>query len=246
MSKFVRNCTPAVANHNISVVSVVLQLQIAYQDKEDENQRLKHYIDTILLNIVENYPQLLEVKSCNNRKWSLWLGWMCFFFFLILFFRRFCFWPIGDAMEQPANQQPSIYYDYLLFSGGMQKYRVGSFFVYLNLFSIASSSSSMCLLQTFSFYFEIPFSLHFVSSFFFLQMSRTVFISTYYLYTFFPLLFVCLCIQTVGIMIAWLTHIYIYNECILMCANIRSGSHWNRVVIEQASNINKASATPCW
>lgn len=45
-----------------------LQLQIAYKDKEDENQRLKHYIDTILLNIVENYPQLLEVKSCGNRR----------------------------------------------------------------------------------------------------------------------------------------------------------------------------------
>ncbi|XP_059609078.1 rab11 family-interacting protein 3 isoform X4 [Phlebotomus argentipes] len=39
------------------------QLQTAYQDKEEENVRLKHYIDTILLNIVENYPQLLEVKS---------------------------------------------------------------------------------------------------------------------------------------------------------------------------------------
>lgn len=39
------------------------QLEVAYQDKEDENKRLKHYIDTILLNIVENYPQLLEVKT---------------------------------------------------------------------------------------------------------------------------------------------------------------------------------------
>ncbi|XP_063705640.1 rab11 family-interacting protein 4B isoform X4 [Culicoides brevitarsis] len=39
------------------------QLQEAYKDKEEENKRLKHYIDTILLNIVENYPQLLEVKS---------------------------------------------------------------------------------------------------------------------------------------------------------------------------------------
>ncbi|XP_018803182.1 PREDICTED: rab11 family-interacting protein 3 isoform X7 [Bactrocera latifrons] len=38
------------------------QLQQAFQEKEDENTRLKHYIDTILLNIVENYPQLLEVK----------------------------------------------------------------------------------------------------------------------------------------------------------------------------------------
>lgn len=42
------------------------QLQIAYHEKEEENQRLKHYIDTILLNIVENYPQLLEVKPANT------------------------------------------------------------------------------------------------------------------------------------------------------------------------------------
>ncbi|XP_055312251.1 rab11 family-interacting protein 4B isoform X5 [Sitodiplosis mosellana] len=39
------------------------QLQAAYQEKEEENLRLKHYIDTILLNIVENYPQILEVKT---------------------------------------------------------------------------------------------------------------------------------------------------------------------------------------
>ncbi|XP_037936612.1 rab11 family-interacting protein 4B isoform X4 [Teleopsis dalmanni] len=43
------------------------QLQQAYQEKEDENTRLKHYIDTILLNIVENYPQLLEVKSIDRK-----------------------------------------------------------------------------------------------------------------------------------------------------------------------------------
>lgn len=39
------------------------KLEVAFQDKDDENKRLKHYIDTILLNIVENYPQLLEVKT---------------------------------------------------------------------------------------------------------------------------------------------------------------------------------------
>lgn len=117
-----------------------------------------------------------------------------FFSFLILFFRRFCFWPIGDAMEQPANQQPSIYYDYLLFSGGMQKYRVGSFFVYLNLFSIASSSSSMCLLQTFSFYFEIPFSLHFVSSFFFSNVTYCIYI--YILFVYFFSVVICLSLHT--------------------------------------------------
>lgn len=43
-----------------------LQLQVAFQEKEDENLRLKHYIDTILLNIVENYPQILEVKTANG------------------------------------------------------------------------------------------------------------------------------------------------------------------------------------
>ncbi|KPU77958.1 uncharacterized protein Dana_GF24596, isoform B [Drosophila ananassae] len=43
------------------------QLQQAFQEKEDENVRLKHYIDTILLNIVENYPQLLEVKPLERK-----------------------------------------------------------------------------------------------------------------------------------------------------------------------------------
>ncbi|XP_053689040.1 rab11 family-interacting protein 4B isoform X4 [Sabethes cyaneus] len=39
------------------------QLQVAYQDKEEENRRLKHYIETMLLQVVEHYPQLLEVKA---------------------------------------------------------------------------------------------------------------------------------------------------------------------------------------
>ncbi|XP_017068287.1 rab11 family-interacting protein 4B isoform X2 [Drosophila eugracilis] len=43
------------------------QLQQAFQEKEDENARLKHYIDSILLNIVENYPQLLEVKPMERK-----------------------------------------------------------------------------------------------------------------------------------------------------------------------------------
>ncbi|XP_055385892.1 rab11 family-interacting protein 4B isoform X4 [Condylostylus longicornis] len=44
------------------------QLQQAFKDKEEENQRLKNYIDTILLNIVENYPQLLEVKASMPKQ----------------------------------------------------------------------------------------------------------------------------------------------------------------------------------
>lgn len=46
--------------------SFELQLQSAYHDEKDENMRLKKYIDTILLNIVENYPQLLEVKCVDK------------------------------------------------------------------------------------------------------------------------------------------------------------------------------------
>ncbi|KAH8405017.1 hypothetical protein KR222_004363 [Zaprionus bogoriensis] len=48
-------------------ISACPQLQQAFQEKEDENVRLKHYIDTILLNIVENYPQLLEVKPLERK-----------------------------------------------------------------------------------------------------------------------------------------------------------------------------------
>lgn len=51
----------------IEILFVFLQLQQAFQEKEDENVRLKHYIDTILLNIVENYPQLLEVKPMERK-----------------------------------------------------------------------------------------------------------------------------------------------------------------------------------
>lgn len=53
--------------HNLTEQFYVhFQLQSAFKDKEDENQRLKTYIDTILLNIVENYPQLLEVKGSGG------------------------------------------------------------------------------------------------------------------------------------------------------------------------------------
>uniref|UniRef100_A0AAG5DRV6 FIP-RBD domain-containing protein n=1 Tax=Anopheles atroparvus TaxID=41427 RepID=A0AAG5DRV6_ANOAO len=46
-----------------TTLASLTQLQVAFQEKEDENRRLKHYIDTMLLNVVENYPQLLEVKA---------------------------------------------------------------------------------------------------------------------------------------------------------------------------------------
>ncbi|XP_055619639.1 rab11 family-interacting protein 4A isoform X13 [Toxorhynchites rutilus septentrionalis] len=46
-----------------STLASLTQLQTAFQDKEEENRRLKHYIETILLQVVEHYPQLLEVKA---------------------------------------------------------------------------------------------------------------------------------------------------------------------------------------
>uniref|UniRef100_A0A182K4P0 Peptidase S1 domain-containing protein n=1 Tax=Anopheles christyi TaxID=43041 RepID=A0A182K4P0_9DIPT len=46
-----------------TTLASLTQLQVAFQEKEEENRRLKHYIDTMLLNVVENYPQLLETFS---------------------------------------------------------------------------------------------------------------------------------------------------------------------------------------
>ena len=47
-----------------------LQVYEALKDQQEVNSRLRAYIDGILLNIVENHPQLLEVK---NKKWR-WIN----------------------------------------------------------------------------------------------------------------------------------------------------------------------------
>lgn len=48
--------------NNIFSLIFILQMQHALKEQQDVIAQLRTYIDSILLNIVENYPQLLEVK----------------------------------------------------------------------------------------------------------------------------------------------------------------------------------------
>ena len=45
----------------------------ALQDQQDVNLHLRGYIDSVLLNIMEKYPELLEVRN----KWASWSGPSC-------------------------------------------------------------------------------------------------------------------------------------------------------------------------
>lgn len=39
------------------------QMRKALQDQQDVNVHLRKYIDSVLLNIMEKYPELLEVRG---------------------------------------------------------------------------------------------------------------------------------------------------------------------------------------
>jgi Rab11 family-interacting protein 3/4 len=37
----------------------------ALKDQQDVNSHLRHYIDTVLLNIMDKYPELLEIRNAK-------------------------------------------------------------------------------------------------------------------------------------------------------------------------------------
>ena len=41
----------------------MMQLRKGLMEQQEVNNELRRYIDTVLMNIIENYPQLLEVKQ---------------------------------------------------------------------------------------------------------------------------------------------------------------------------------------
>lgn len=50
-------------NYKLLYVCKHFQMRKALQEQQDVNSHLRNYIDSVLLNIMEKYPELLEVRN---------------------------------------------------------------------------------------------------------------------------------------------------------------------------------------
>jgi hypothetical protein len=57
--------------HNL--ICFVFQLRTALKEQQDVNSQLRGYIDGILMNIIDKYPELLEVRKWTDVWYQIWI-----------------------------------------------------------------------------------------------------------------------------------------------------------------------------